>query len=111
MPCEDSALRWSWQRLSVHGNCAAPPALYLLPTAQAIAVPRVAAYTEGRSTAAVPAGGERRAPHVGGPGRAGRFLLHRDGGDEDGDDAQVPGLLEGFEDDTDDDEEPPVCAC
>jgi hypothetical protein len=61
--------------------------------------------------AALPTGGDRRAAHVGGPGRAGRFLLQRDNVDEEGDDAQVPGLLGGFDDETDDDEEPPVCTC
>ena len=61
-----------------------------------------------QSRVVLAAGADRRALHVGGPGRAGRFLLQRGAGvDEDGDDAQVPGFLEGFEDESDDDDDDP----
>lgn len=54
---------------------------------------------------------DRRALPAGGPGRPGRFLLQRRGGgnnDGNDDDAHVPGFLEGFEDESDDDDEPRV---
>ena len=58
-------------------------------------------------------GDDRRALPAGGPGRPGRFLLQRRRGadnDDGDDDAHVPGFLEGFEDESDDDDEPRVTA-
>lgn len=55
------------------------------------------------------AGNDRRALPAGGPGRPGRFLLQRRGDDAD-DDAHVPGFLQGFEDESDDEDEPRVTA-